>query len=319
MSQLRAVGAGIRIRLADRPFTADRTLPTTLSERACRGRRTLPDGRTQGWLDAGPLDGSPVLFFHGGNDCRLEALWIEQALATTGVRLVCTDCAGFGGSTHDAGRTSSSAAREAVDLLDHLGLDRVRVLGLSGGGPHALAVAVVAPDRVSGVVVVASPCPWDQPGFLRGTWLPIRITYLLARYAPDWLFRRLQKAMNDAERNLRYTDRMAAPDARLLKDLPQVGRAMVRSVTAPHEGGFEGAVHEWRLYTRPWGFDLTKVEAPVSLWYGDQDGMAPAAMGHDLARRLRRAALTVVPDRAHLPVFVREAERILLDNSAQER
>lgn len=276
------------------------------------GQRPLADGRTQVWLDLGPLDGTPVLFFHGGNDCSLEALWIEEALTATGVRLVCADRAGFGGSTHDAARTFTSAAQESVDLLDHLGLDRVRVLGLSGGGPHALAAAALAPDRVRSVDVVASPCPWDRPGFLRGTWLPIRITYLLARHAPDWLFRRLQEAMNDAERNLRFADRMPAPDARLLKEQPQVGRAMVSSVSTAHEAGFDGAVHEWRLYTRPWGFDLADVEAPVRLWYGDQDGMAPAAMGRELARRLPRSMLTVLEDRAHLSVFVREAERYLV-------
>lgn len=280
------------------------------------GRRTLRDGRTQTWLDVGPLDGRTVLFFHGGNDCRLEALWIEEAIQATDVRLVCADRPGFGGSTHDPARTFSSAARENIDLLDHLGLDTVHVLGLSGGGPHALAVAALAPARVVAADVVASPCPWDQAGFLRGTWPPIQITYLLARYAPDWLFRRLQKVMNNAERNLKYADRMPAPDARLLRELPQVGRAMVTSVTAAHEAGFDGAVHEWRLYTRPWGFDLANVEVPVRLWYGDQDGMAPAAMGHELARRIRQATLTIVPGRAHLSVFVREAARFLHDTSS---
>jgi pimeloyl-ACP methyl ester carboxylesterase len=274
-------------------------------------RRLLPDGRVQQWLELGPIDGDPVLFCHGGNDCRLEALWIADAVQAAGVRLIVPDRPGFGGSTHDPGRTFGSWAADALDLLDALGVGFVRVLGLSGGGPHALAVAALAPERVDAVDVVASPCPWDEPGFLDGTWLPIRLTYLMARYAPDALFAPLQRAMNDAERNLKYADRMPGPDARLLASRPEVGRAMVRSVTEAHQQGVDGAVHEWRLYTASWGFSLADVVAPVRMWYGTDDGMAPPAMGRRLADRLPCATLAIVPNRAHLSLFVQDAWRFL--------
>lgn len=252
-----------------------------------------------------------MLFFHGGNDCALEACWIAGAIEEAGVELIAPDRPGFGKSSHVPGRSFTDAARDALDLLDHLGVDRVSVLGLSGGGPHALAFAALAPERTLRVDVVASPCPWERADFLRGTWLPIRAAYLLARYAPDAVLTSVQRAMNDAERNLAYADRMPAPDAALLRDQPEVGRAMVRSVTAAHREGFDGAVHEWRLYTRPWGFDLADVRAPVRLWYGEVDGMAPPAMGERLRAAMPGATLTVVPDRAHLSVFVREAPRFL--------
>jgi pimeloyl-ACP methyl ester carboxylesterase len=277
--------------------------------------RQLADGRTQQWLELGPSTSPPVLFCHGGNDCRLEARWIAPAVAAAGIRLITLDRAGFGGSTFSPSQSFVSGTDEVTGLLDHLGLDAVRVIGLSGGGPHALALAAAAPDRVTSVDLVASPCPWDQPGFLDGTWLPIRLTYLLARYAPDWMFFPLQRAMNDAERNLTYADRMPAPDARLLRDHPEVGQAMVTSVTAAHADGYRGAVQEWRHYTQPWGFALENVHASVRLWYGTDDGMAPPSMGEVLHRRLPNALLTIVPDRAHLSIFVREAHRFLQPQS----
>ena len=273
--------------------------------------RTSSAGHTQTWSMLGPAEGRPVLFFHGGNDCRLEAYWIEDAAHDAGVRLITPDRPGFGGSTHVAGRSFTDGARAALELLDHLGLERVSVLGLSGGGPHALAFAALAPERVWAVDIVASPCPWEQRGFLRGTWLPIRLAYLLARYAPRSVLTAVQRAMNDAERNLAYADRMPAPDAALLRTRPAVGRAMVRSVTEAHRLGFAGAVHEWRLYTRPWGFSLSAVRTPVRLWYGTEDGMAPPQMGERLQALLPDASLTVIPARAHLSIFVEEAHRFL--------
>ena len=272
---------------------------------------TLRDGRLVQLAEVGAPDGRPVLFCHGGNDCRLEALWIADAARAAGVRLVTPDRPGFGRSTHDPTRTFVSWADDAAQILDALELDRVDVLGLSGGGPHALALGARHPDRVGRIDVVASPCPWEVDGFLRGVWPPIRLAYLAARWAPTFALRWLQRAMNDAPRNLRYASRMPAPDARLLAARPEVGSAMVRSVTEAHAGGYEGAVHEWRLYTRPWGFVPEAIERPTRLFYGQLDGMAPPAMGRWLAERIDGAELVVVPDRAHLSVFVEEASRFL--------
>jgi pimeloyl-ACP methyl ester carboxylesterase len=39
-------------------------------------------------------------------------------------------------------------------VLDHLGFDRVRVFGVSGGGPHVLAFACRHPDRVAAATIV---------------------------------------------------------------------------------------------------------------------------------------------------------------------
>lgn len=282
---------------------------TAIIEREHRVERA--DGRTIVVGDIGAPDARPILFCHGGNDCRLEALWIADAVAAAGVRMVTPDRPGFGGSTHDPRRTFVSWVDDARVVLDQLELERVDVVGLSGGGPHALALAARLPERIGRVDVVASPCPWQVSGFMRGLWPPIAITYLAARYAPTWIFRGLQRAMNDPARNVRYASRMPAPDARLLLGRAEVSAALVRSVSEAHAQGFDGAVHEWRLYTRPWGFEVGEIQRPVRLWYGDSDGMAPPAMGRWLAEHIDGSTLEVVPDRAHLSIFVQEAPRFL--------
>ena len=52
-----------------------------------------------------------------------------------------------------------SVADDVAAVADALGIDRYGVLGMSLGGPYALACAVRHPSRVTGVAVVSSPAP----------------------------------------------------------------------------------------------------------------------------------------------------------------
>ncbi|MDA1073907.1 MAG: alpha/beta hydrolase [Proteobacteria bacterium] len=272
---------------------------------------TLPDGRNLAWVEYGPLDGKPVLYMHGGNDCGLEAGWFADGLHAD-VRLIAPDRPGFADSTLKIGRCFADIVPDMEHLLNHLGIDKLPGLALSGGGPHLLALAALS-NLLSCISVVASPCPFEVPGFFKGTWFPIRMAYLVARYAPTGVLRGLQRAMNDPVRNMRYADRMPAPDAALFADDPARKDLVIQSVSAAHRHGFDGAVFEWRLYTRPWGFDPGTIRIPTSLWYGDQDGMAPPNMGHHLASVIPDSCIHILQNEAHLSLIHRHGPAIVAD------
>ena len=70
-----------------------------------------------------------------------------------GLRVICPDRGGIGGSAPLPGRTVRGYADEVLRLADALGLDEFAVLGYSCGGPYALSCAagcgprLTAPDR----------------------------------------------------------------------------------------------------------------------------------------------------------------------------
>jgi pimeloyl-ACP methyl ester carboxylesterase len=87
-------------------------------------------------------------------------------------RIIAWDPPGIGG----AERTTDPAAFEcdrvvdyAIGLLDHLGIDRADVIGLSMGGTHGLWLAARYPERVKRMVLIGSvPPAWaygDDPTF----------------------------------------------------------------------------------------------------------------------------------------------------------
>jgi pimeloyl-ACP methyl ester carboxylesterase len=98
-------------------------------------------------------DGPPILFVHGGlGDSRL---WGPvAALLADSFRCVRYDLRFWGRSTGPA--APFSFVRDAVGVLDALGIERAALVGLSMGGGTALDVALAHPGRVTALVHVAA-------------------------------------------------------------------------------------------------------------------------------------------------------------------
>src|SRR6185312_3853086 len=104
-------------------------------------RVRLADGRTLACLELGDPSGPPVLYFHGYPGSRLEARVAAAAARRLGLRLLAVDRPGFGQSTFQTGRSIGAWAADVAALADRLALGRFSIVGVSGGGPYALACA----------------------------------------------------------------------------------------------------------------------------------------------------------------------------------
>ena len=76
-----------------------------------------------------------------------------------GVRIIGLDRPGIGSSTAHLYPDVLDWTRDLELVLDTLAVDTVRVIGLSGGGPYALAAGAALPDRVHGVGVLGGVAP----------------------------------------------------------------------------------------------------------------------------------------------------------------
>ena len=111
------------------------------------------------YLDAGT--GDPVVLLHGsGPGVSAWANWRlnMQALADQGYRVLAPDLVGFGYTERPAGIVYSmdTWVRQALDLLDALGVEQADVIGNSFGGALSLALAIRAPQRVRRLVLMGS-------------------------------------------------------------------------------------------------------------------------------------------------------------------
>jgi len=109
----------------------------------------LHDGRTLGYAEYGRADGKALFYFHGHPGARLEARFLAEQAAQTGIRLIGVDRPGMGQSSFQTGRRLLDWPDDVAELADSLQLDRFAVVGFSGGGPYALACAYKISHRLT--------------------------------------------------------------------------------------------------------------------------------------------------------------------------
>ncbi len=119
------------------------------------------DGCRLAFVDEG--SGLPVLWQHGLGADRSQPAEVFPALP--GVRRITMECRGHGESElGDEGRISiAQFADDAVDLLDHLGIEHAVVGGISLGAAIGLRIAALHPERAAGLVL-ARPAWVDEHG-----------------------------------------------------------------------------------------------------------------------------------------------------------
>ena len=194
------------------------------------------------------------------------------------------------------GRTLLGFAAELLAHLDSLAVGRFVVVGWSAGGPHALAAAAAAPERVARVGLVAS---MPVPDGLRAMPASIRTAMRLARVSP-------RLAAPGLERWGRSTTPATGAEA------TDVAYARGRAESFRHGGRW--LAHELAYLGRPWGFGLADVRAPVALWWGTGDTVTPPSIAADFERRLPHPELHLV-DGTHQLLFSRWRE--ILADAAQ--
>lgn len=100
-------------------------------------------------------DGPPVLVVHGSPGGIDQAVAMAGFLGPAGCKAIVASRPGYLGTPLEGRETIDAQADLHAALLDHLGIARVGVLGWSGGGPSAYRLAVLHPERVGAIVVLA--------------------------------------------------------------------------------------------------------------------------------------------------------------------
>jgi pimeloyl-ACP methyl ester carboxylesterase len=274
------------------------------------------DGRVLQVLERGHPDGKPVLVHSGTPNSRLMHEPEVRLAERQEIRLISYDRPGYGGSTSWPGRTVADCAQDVRAIASGLGVERLAIWGISGGGPHALACAALLPDLVPAVGVLASVAPWGADGldYFAGMGElnvdDVRLFFqdraaARAKCEQD----RLEYLQVSAEQLHELLKTLLSPaDAAVLTgELAQYLVDCTRSGLAP---GAEGWWEDEVALNEPWGFELGSIRTPVLLYHGRQDRFVPFGHGEWLAGHIPGVRAELTDDDGHLTLTERHLEQI---------
>ncbi len=276
-------------------------MPALTTHRAASLR--LADGRRLRFVETGPRDGFPIFYCHGAIGTPLgRSIDLEELTADLGVRYIAVNRPGIGGSDPAPRRTVLDFAADLDALADELGLARFGVVGVSAGGPYALA-AGSALARVDRLAVCSSLSPLCAPHRTPGMPRRIRLGLSALAGAPKAcsvagdallpLVRRYPELLH------RVIAAHAAPEERQRLRLPAEQDAASASFLDATAYGVRGMIEDYLTYSRGWGFETGSVTAEVHVWHGARDPLVPVEHALQLAAGLPRCRLFVAPDEGH--------------------
>jgi pimeloyl-ACP methyl ester carboxylesterase len=266
------------------------------------------DGRQLCYAQWGDPAGAPIFSLHGTPGCRLNRYPDDEALANIGARVITYDRPGYGRSDRNPGRRVVDCVPDVEAIADAEGIDHFVVVGGSGGGPHALAVAARLPERATFVRCIVGIVPYDTTDF---DWFagmdPENIKeFGWALAGEETLYRELSneseamvaRVKADASNVLGSDWELPEADRAVLAH-PLVMQVMREAIPECVVNGPWGWVDDDLAFTQPWGFDISEIAIPAEVHYGSQDVLVPAAHGAWLATNVPSAKVVVNDDEGH--------------------
>ena len=188
-------------------------------------------------------------------------------------------------------------------FLDSLAIDRVPIIGISGGGPPALQFALRHPQRCTAIVLI---CAVTQRLTLpRRAVLASQWPRLVSSNTVNWLV------------SLLYS-RFSAPVSRFAfswfersSRTPALGRRdalRLMATSVPVKPRFEGVMNDGDYLSTLDAYPLERIQQPTLIFHGNADEVVPFAHAEFAASKISGARLIALEQGSHFAAFIRARE-----------
>ena len=275
----------------------------------------LSDGRSLSFARFGDPSGKPVFYFHGFPGSRFEAQSNHEAFLNAGIQILALDRPGIGHSTRKNKRKLLDWPDDVVEVAKILNLEKFSILGVSGGGPYALACARAIPGYLDKVTVACGLGPLDAPNATSGMMLSNRVLFRYGRFFPPLLrlvvFIMVRQLYSKPANGLKkFIEGLPEPDRLVLSKTDSQGFVLASAVEGVRQGSGP-LLDEIGIYSKFWGFKLEDLRVPVSLFQGEVDIDVPASMARYQASLIPNCEINLYPDDGHFSLLVNHIDEII--------
>jgi pimeloyl-ACP methyl ester carboxylesterase len=222
--------------------------------------------------------------------------WDQVVPLLPTARVLVPDLLGFGMSPSGSKDLHAFEQAEAVlKMLDYASIRAVHVVGFDFGGPVAVAMHALAPERITALTLLAT-------NLLTDTTVPLPLQIARVPIAGELAFRLLFSGPGVAAlwRQATY-DRVAFPLDRFRSTLDERGIATARRI-------FLRSLRRLQELYAPIEAELARISIPVTLMWADRDPFFPIDAGKRTADRFKAARWVLLNDCGHFLPHEKPAE-----------
>jgi pimeloyl-ACP methyl ester carboxylesterase len=271
--------------------------PRTRDIRAPRCRRVTALGVDTFYLECGPADAPPVVFFHGLGATSASFLPVMWDLARDH-RVVAVDLPGFGESGKPVRPLHAEYfATWAVALLDALGIERAHLVGNSMGGRVVLEIGLRSPQRAHRLALITPSLAW------RRFRIAVRLVRLLRPELGALPIPMLHAIVIQSIRNM-----FGDPDRVPATAMHGAADEFIRYFRSPRGRiAFFSAAREIYLESphgrRGFWNRLSRLTVPSLFIFGTKDRLVPHAFQRYVQRAVPHASFVLLEGGGHVPQF----------------
>jgi pimeloyl-ACP methyl ester carboxylesterase len=270
------------------------------------------NGMRVAWNEYGDPNGRPLFYHHGWPSSRLQARLLHHLARERGFRVLALDRPGMGQSTWQPGLTLLSWAALVEAFADAHGIGRFHQLGVSGGGPYALACAARMPERLIASTVLCGAVPlWNSNH--AGLHPVYRIMIPLLKLPKSWFSPLLRIATRYSTASpqrppVSWILRMLPePDRRIMLENPGIQKIFAESFNEGVRQGGRCVMDNGAIYLHDWKISLQDILHPIRYWHGAHDLHISAAMVQRFVFRVAEASLTIDAEEGHFSLAIHRA------------
>lgn len=245
----------------------------------------LPSGRMEYTIYG---EGKPVLISHGGAGGYDQGLITAKTHLEGDYKIIAVSRFGHLRSILPKDSNAMMQADAYAELLDHLGIERLPIIGTSGGGPSAIQFALRHPQKCSGLVLTCAVSD-TMKNRRMGIYGHPFVYYLTIKY----LKKLVLKQIGVTQEIFKKLDK---------DEIKSLGNLLVTmNPIELRRDGLYVEVEEWTDKTA-WAefYDLTKIDCPTLIIHAKDDSVVPYEMAVRANRLITQSDFLSLNDGGHL-------------------
>ena len=250
-------------------------------------------------------------FYHGFPGSSLQGIFIEKYVDSLDISLCAFDRPGYGKTDFLLNYRHSDIASATQEIANALGWKKFHLVGVSAGGPYALASATN-----SGAIscsIIGALGPLYEKNFIQEYSLLFRFLLKTANLLPAGNIPIPTKFFGKTLRQLKNVNRspiLSKKDKEILST-PENQNKILLSLQEAFSQGIRGPHQDVKNFTKPWDLPSEAIKCPIFIWHGDEDKMVPPKFALLLEKRFPNASVEIVKGEGHYSLPIDKIEQIV--------